>query len=176
MFFEAKTHGVKYQINVWEQRLYWCIKIKQEGEKEVFYEIQKKDYQHLDSAISFIFKNSSYLVDVVGGQTTDYTVYARGSFRMIEIFNDEMLLHKSLKSKEILESKDALVSEMPGKIVKIFVKPHQKVQKNDPLLIIEAMKMENEIHASSQAEVKAIHVTAGESVEKGTLLISFEKT
>lgn len=174
LFFEAETNGLKYQIHVGETKSHWNIKILPENEKkEVSYHIHKQDYQHLDNAISFLFKNSSYLVDIVKKSTTSYTVYTRGSFRNIEIFNDEMLLHRSFKFKENFLTKDTLISEMPGKVVKILVKPLQKVQEGEPLLIIEAMKMENEIRSSHNTQIKKIHVNINENIERGVPLVSF---
>lgn len=175
MFFKAITNDVEYEINVRETRLYWCVDLKSEKTEEISYKIHKKNYQYLDNVISLIFKNSSYLVDIVRQGITEYTVYTRGSFRSIEIFNDEMLLHKSLISKENLESEDQLKSDMPGKIVKVFVQSGDSVRKEDPLLIIEAMKMENEIRATRDTRIKEIHVSPGDHVERGSFLISFIK-
>lgn len=173
MFFKAITNDIEYSINVQETRLYWCVDLKPQNAQEISYKIHKKNYQYLDNVISLIFKNSSYLVDVIRQGTTDYTVYTRGSFRNIEIFNDEMLLHKSLTSKESLSSENQLKSDMPGKIVKVFVQSGHPVKKEDPLLIIEAMKMENEMRALKDTLIKKVHVSPGDHVEKGSLLISF---
>lgn len=173
MFFKAITNDVEYEIDVWETRLYWCVKLKSQKMKEISYKIHKKNYQYLDNVISLIFKNSSYLVDVVRQGTTEYTVYTKGSFRTIEILNDEMLLHKSLTSKTSFDSESQLNSEMPGKVVKVFVQPGKEVKKEDPLLIIEAMKMENEIRATRDTKIEKIHVSIGDNVDKGSPLISF---
>lgn len=175
MFFEVETNHIRYQIDVWETKLHWHVKIRsEENGKETHYKIQKKDYQYLDNSISFIFKNSSHLVDVIKRSTTDYVVYCRGSFRQIEIFNDEMLLHRSFKSKENSLAKDKLFSEMPGKVVKVLVKSNQKVKKGETLLIIEAMKMENEIRSSEDSIIKEVHVVQEENIDRGTLLLSFK--
>jgi biotin carboxyl carrier protein len=63
---------------------------------------------------------------------------------------------------------------MPGLVIKLLAEPGTKVQKGDPLLILEAMKMENVIKAIGDATVKSVGVTQGEAVEKGHLLIEFE--
>ena len=64
---------------------------------------------------------------------------------------------------------------MPGKIVKVFAKPGQAVKAGDPLLIMEAMKMENEMRASIDTKIKSVHVKDGDTIETGTLLVTFEK-
>lgn len=67
-----------------------------------------------------------------------------------------------------------LVTQMPGKIVQILVKPNDIVKKGDTLLILEAMKMENEIKASMDGTIKNIHVEAGKAVETGFLMMEIE--
>lgn len=61
-------------------------------------------------------------------------------------------------------------SPMPGKILSIKASVGQSVKRGDVILILEAMKMENEIVAPENGTVASINVTAGESVESGTLL------
>jgi biotin carboxyl carrier protein len=65
-------------------------------------------------------------------------------------------------------------SDMPGRILKVLVKPGEKISSNQSLLIIEAMKMENEIRAQGESVVKSIAVQPGQSIESGALLIEFE--
>ena len=128
----------------------------------------------MDDAVSFLFKNNCYMIDVVG-DGLDYTVYARGSYRTIQIKNDEMLLHESLKGGSGMGGGDSLNSGMPGKIVKVMVEDGQDFEEGQPLLIMEAMKMENEMRAARSGKIKKVHVSAGDSVEAGATLISFEK-
>ncbi len=65
---------------------------------------------------------------------------------------------------------------MPGSILKIFVEEGQKIQSGDILLVLEAMKMENEIKAPFDCVISKIHVKEGTAVNKGSHLISLEKT
>jgi biotin carboxyl carrier protein len=67
-----------------------------------------------------------------------------------------------------------LYTQMPGKVVKIVVKPGQAVQKGDTVLVLEAMKMENEIKASSEGVIKAIHVKEGQALDQGILMMEIE--
>ncbi|MCB0385844.1 MAG: acetyl-CoA carboxylase biotin carboxyl carrier protein subunit [Bdellovibrionales bacterium] len=173
MFFEAESNDTKYEVNVNETRNTWTVSIKTEGQDWINYEIPKADYQRADDTISLIFNNSSYLVDVVG-HDTDYTVYTRGSFRNIRIYNEEKLLHESLKKGGDFGGGASLDSGMPGKIVKILCEEGEEVAADSPLIIMEAMKMENEMRAPRDVKIKSIHVKEGANVEAGTVLISFE--
>jgi pyruvate carboxylase len=60
---------------------------------------------------------------------------------------------------------------MPGMVVTVAVKVGQKVAKGDPLLSMEAMKMETMLSAEHDAVVHAIHVRAGETVNAKDLLL-----
>jgi biotin carboxyl carrier protein len=61
---------------------------------------------------------------------------------------------------------------MPGTILSINVKPGDSVKAGDVLLILEAMKMENEIMAPADGVVAAVNVSVGASVNTGDLLVT----
>jgi biotin carboxyl carrier protein len=63
---------------------------------------------------------------------------------------------------------------MPGLVLKVLVTPGQAIKKGDPVLILEAMKMENVFKATSDATVKEIKVAELTAVEKGEVLIVLE--
>lgn len=67
-----------------------------------------------------------------------------------------------------------LVTDMPGKIVKLMTNIGDEVKKGDTLLILEAMKMENEIKAGMDGTVKSINVEAGQAIESGFLMMELE--
>jgi len=64
-------------------------------------------------------------------------------------------------------------SQMPGKILKLLVKENDEVKEGQTLLIMEAMKMENEIRSEISGRIKKIGVQAGNSVEAGAFLLEF---
>ena len=66
----------------------------------------------------------------------------------------------------------AINAPMPGTIRSVNVQNGQAVKKGDVLMILEAMKMENEIMAPADGTVTAVNVTKGAAVESGTLLCS----
>jgi 3-methylcrotonyl-CoA carboxylase alpha subunit len=68
----------------------------------------------------------------------------------------------------------AISATMPGRIVGVLCTPGAKVTANAPLIVIEAMKMQNELCAKSDAVVRAVHVEVGQTVERGALLVEFE--
>jgi len=64
-----------------------------------------------------------------------------------------------------------LMAPMPGKIVKVLVAPGEAVEAGRGLLVMEAMKMENELKASRAGTVQEIKVKEGQAVEMGALLL-----
>lgn len=66
---------------------------------------------------------------------------------------------------------DAMVAPMPGNILKILVEVGQTVKENQPIMILEAMKMENEIVAEKAGMIKAIYVDQGMMVNPGDSLV-----
>jgi biotin carboxyl carrier protein len=67
-----------------------------------------------------------------------------------------------------------VMAPMPGKVVKILVKAGDEVQPRQGLVVVEAMKMENELRAARAGRVRDVFVTEGQSVEAGTALVVVE--
>jgi len=67
-----------------------------------------------------------------------------------------------------------VLAPLAGKILALLVEPGSKVEEDDELLVIEALKMENHVYAPSAGTVKEIKAKIGESVEDGALLLVLE--
>lgn len=66
-----------------------------------------------------------------------------------------------------------LKAPMPGLVVRVGVEEGQPVEAGAPVVIVEAMKMENELRAPAAAKVARVRVAAGDAVEKGQVLVEF---
>ena len=71
-------------------------------------------------------------------------------------------------------SGEAIAAPMPGRVVKILVAPGDDVQADQPVAIVEAMKMENEIRTVRAGRVAKIGAVAGDTVDGGALLVELE--
>ena len=60
------------------------------------------------------------------------------------------------------------------KVLQVLVQPGASVEEGQPLLVLEAMKMENMIKAVASGVVSEVPISEGQAVEKGALLIGFE--
>ena len=68
----------------------------------------------------------------------------------------------------------SVTAPMPGKVLAVEVKVGDSVTSGAPVLVLEAMKMENDIVAPKDGKVVAVNVKAGDSVESGAVLVSLE--
>src|ERR1700730_5831797 len=67
-----------------------------------------------------------------------------------------------------------IIAPMPGLIVRVNVNPGDKVEAGQGLVVMEAMKMENELRATAAGTVRSVEVSPGTAVEKGALLVALE--
>ncbi len=68
----------------------------------------------------------------------------------------------------------AVLAIMPGKIIRVMVEVGQTVEEGEPVCVLEAMKMENELNARQGGTVKAVYVQTGDDVEKDQVLVEIE--
>jgi biotin carboxyl carrier protein len=97
-----------------------------------------------------------------------------GVERQLQVLDERaMLLDRTGMSGRDTKADLELCAPMPGKVLSVLVKPGQKVEEGDSILILEAMKMENAIKSSITAVVEEVLANAGSAVEKGELLVKF---
>jgi biotin carboxyl carrier protein len=73
-----------------------------------------------------------------------------------------------------LQGRQKISVPMPGKVIAVLVAEGDQVEKGQGLVIVEAMKMENEVHSPVTGEIKEIKVKAGDTVEGGAVLVIVE--
>lgn len=121
---------------------------------------------------SLIINGHSHEIGV-DGSFDGYTIF-NGS-RSGQFLVEDFELARIKKEAGIDDSVKQLniMAPMPGLVVKINCAEGDEVAKNQPLLVMEAMKMENDIKSPVEGKIKSIAVTEGEGVEKGHMLIEF---
>ena len=141
---------------------------------------------------SLVLNGKVYTIYMIDGSTLeapdgtlDSRLTARGREVRLTICGHEYvvtvddarsLLLRSYLSKGQTPSGTAIVrAPMPGLIVRVEVRQGEEIQPGQGLVVLEAMKMENEIRALTGGRVAAVHVTAGKPVEKGEPLVSVAK-
>jgi len=68
----------------------------------------------------------------------------------------------------------AVVTEMPGAVVRLLVARGDRVTAGQPLIVVEAMKMENELRAPADGVISVVHVQPGERVDSGATLLTID--
>ncbi|MFO0722523.1 MAG: biotin/lipoyl-containing protein [Myxococcota bacterium] len=115
-------------------------------------------------------------LEVAGGQESDgaYNTLVRGRLVSLTV-QDERKVRMSAGSRKLkVEGPQTLKSPMPGKLVKLLVRPGDTVEEGQPLVIIEAMKMENELKAAAPGKVVRVFAEEGQAVEANAKLMSIE--
>ena len=179
--------------NVWEEIGYWRyqmqITVDVEGTK-VPVSLRTAEAKKICGMIGetpflaeFIQYDSNQLKIMLNGRTE--TVYCSVNDEQKTIVNfhglnfacfrtDQLNATLDYACKESVNDKSRLVSPMPGKVVKINVKEGDEVYEGMIMMVVEAMKMENNITASGKAKVKRILVTEGQMVDNKMQLLELE--
>ncbi len=130
-----------------------------------------------DGSFSIIADEHSYVAMVENTDRSAKTMKIRVDQQVYEVAVAEpmdQLLAKMGLNISSEKRAQAIKAPMPGMILKVLVSPGQQLKKGEPVLILEAMKMENVFKAPADAIVKAIKVEAQQAVEKGEILIELE--
>jgi biotin carboxyl carrier protein len=101
-----------------------------------------------------------------------YTMWVGGHRYDVEALDERTRAIRDLSEAGVRPAGPApLVAPMPGLIVRVNVQVGDAVQPGAPVVVMEAMKMENELRAQSAGVVSAVRVQPGEAVEKGAVLV-----
>lgn len=106
-----------------------------------------------------------------------YALWMDGYRFEVEALDERMRAIRDLTAaNESADGPRPLLAPMPGLIVRVTVAPGDQVEAGQGVVVMEAMKMENELRApgSGSVVVKAVHAKPGQAVEKGALLVEFE--
>jgi biotin carboxyl carrier protein len=107
-----------------------------------------------------------------GASRGSYTLWVDGHRYDVEALDERTRAIRDLSSGGTRASRPTpLVAPMPGLIVRVNVQVGDAVQSGIPVIVMEAMKMENELRAQSAGVVSAVRVQPGEAVEKGAVLV-----
>jgi len=130
-----------------------------------------------DGHFHIIQDNRSYNAEVLGADYNEkaFELKINGVIYEVKLEDEYDQLVKrlglSVVSQQVVKDINA---PMPGLVLEVSVEAGQEVEEGTPLLILEAMKMENVIKAPGTGVVKRVNVSKGEAVEKNYLLIEME--
>ncbi len=117
----------------------------------------------------------SWLVDVDRGRTDELIVEVAGLSAEVRLFDPRLEdLAKAARRPRTAAGPEDVCAPMPGKVVKVLVKPGDDVTATQGLVVVEAMKMENELRAPRDGKVKTVHVSEGQAVDGQEPLVTLE--
>jgi len=124
-----------------------------------------------------LWKNRRYPVEITMSRQNKIDIlfnYVCYSFTVETPFS---LKRKQYLSKEKgTADKEALTAPMPGKIVEVLVNEGDEINRGEPLLILEAMKMQNEINSPVNGFISLVNVIAGANVNKDDIMLEIRIT
>lgn len=150
------------------------VEINREGEVKVNGEVRHVDFKHMgvNRIYSLLIDNQSFEA-VVEERDDKYQVLMAGDLYEVEVTDERaMRLARASGSLAGGSGEATIRSPMPGMIVTIPVAVGQEVKKGMPVVILESMKMQNELKAPRDGVVHHINVKAGDSVEQNQVLVT----
>ncbi len=145
--------------------------------------ISKEDVLSLDvvklkeKKYHLLEENQSYQGEIISSDFNKraYSVKVNGSIYDVSIENqlDQLIKNMGFSTGSTKNVK-LIKAPMPGVVLSVNVKVGQEVSEDDPLIVLEAMKMESSLVSPCDGVVKNILVANGNTVDKGQLLIEFE--
>jgi glutaconyl-CoA/methylmalonyl-CoA decarboxylase subunit gamma len=118
--------------------------------------------------VSLLLAGRAYLVDLAE-ETGEIVATVGGAIYRLQVEDAGRRLGR--RRGDATGAGQRLVSPMPGRVVAVHVRPGDPVEPDAPLVVLEAMKMENEFRATAAGVVAEVPVTVGQAVNAGDLLV-----
>ena len=129
------------------------------------------DAVHLQGfALSLIAGTGSYRCDIDPGKNGQIRVLVGETVYPLEILDERRLRMRRAGGKFTLEGPQRIDAPMPGKVTRVLVKAGDQVEEGQGLVVVEAMKMENELKSPKAGKVTELHAVEGAAVESGAKL------
>ncbi len=125
------------------------------------------------NSFSMLIDNRHYDFDFSSEDDTVHVYLGHNTFP-VEVLDEKKLRIKKIRGEMAVEGGQVISTSMPGKVVKVMKKEGDLVKKDEGLVVVEAMKMENELRSSIDGQVVEICVKAGQTVEGGAKLARIE--
>lgn len=150
------------------------------GNELVIAREQENDIHILERSsnqLTFLFKNKRYTAEIqeLSGDGREMKLILNSTPFVLKIQDDlDQLVDSMGMNTSVVEAEGDLISPMPGLVLDVKVEEGSQVNVGDPIIILEAMKMENLLQAPISGVVKSVKVSNGESVDKNQLLVIIE--
>ena len=161
-FYACSTKGKKFEV---VNPLGEIVKVKG----------KKLDIQIVEDPASFtyiIYKKKKYQIEILEKSQNKYTVMINGVWYNFSIETPISYKRmKTLSKVQVVSRIENIMAPMPGKILDIMVEENGEIKEGEPLFILQAMKMQNEIVSNVSGKVKKINIRQNDSVMKDDVMI-----
>jgi biotin carboxyl carrier protein len=124
-----------------------------------------------NNRFAFILEGTSHLIHIIR-ENGIYHVHLEGEYFPVSVEDERIReLKKLVENVSENQGEEKILAPIPGLIGKVSVKEGDEVKQGEGLIILEAMKMENEIHADRDGTIKKILINERDSVEKDQVLL-----
>ena len=167
MKYYVQVNGRDHEVEVLERAGTLQVWIDGKLTDSTYHEVDRQ------GQVAMMMEGRGYAVSVSGSRN-DYDVTLAGHNYKVQIEDErERAAHAAEREKH--KGGGVVKSVMPGVVVEVSVAEGDLVAEGQPLLILEAMKMQNEIGAPGEGRVKRIFVEQGEAIAAGAKLVELEE-
>jgi biotin carboxyl carrier protein len=166
MRYVATLDAVEHELEI-EELTGHSVRVKL-GENQFEADVRRTGH----SSFSILVGERSFDFDVAR-QNDELTVVSRGIAIRVTL-QDAVRRLRGSSRREHGSGKAELKAMMPGRVVNVLVKEGDAVAAHQGVVVVEAMKMENELKSPKAGKVTTIKVASGQTVEKGDLLVVIE--
>ena len=154
----------------------WSVRLLMDGGRASVAQLKCGD-ETIQSNVTITYDKQSDKIYVnEDGNKLNPKISKVGDSWWITVSGQTFVVNKVLhNSKSTIEDQEGLTAPMPGIVRQVKVDIGQKVRKGQPLMVLEAMKMEHQIIAPQAGKIEVIHYHEGERVEMGSVLISISE-
>jgi len=165
MLFYIRYRDKEHRVRVESKNQQLLVTYGDEPEKPV-------DLTFFGNDCTFLSQESVFSANIVGNKS-DYVVSRAQGNLQFSVESEYRRIVGLLRGTD-LEQENIVYAKMPGKIVKVIKKAGDKVEKGDSVMVMEAMKMENELRASISGTVLSVMASEGQAVETGAVLMEIK--
>jgi len=165
--YVATIEGIEHEVEVEELSAQtWAIRIDQQR--------FEADLRRVGpSSVSVILNDRSFDFDLAR-EGEEIVIASRTGATRLTLVDAARHSMRSRKGPREVTGRADIKAAMPGRVVNVLVAPGDNVTVGQGVIVVEAMKMENELKSPKAGKVIEVKVVAGQTVEKGELLLSIE--
>ena len=162
------------KISLWLKNKEFRLNLEEQKKNTLWVTLGEREYRILVEFISpdelLLHINNRVYDVIVNTNTSGFFVHLNGRSYTVEKKSASQILGKQTAKQK----KRDIKTSMPGRIVKVFLKKGDKVKEGQAVLILEAMKMENEIKSPQSGVITRLDPKPGDHIETGAVLFSVE--